>query len=103
MDLFRDEAMCHMQETPRVDVFQGYASQGLAAHDLTWDPGSIHLWMGSTMYPTGGHGILAFYLRRFGYCLRTSNFLAGRIVMSPLWDIITVQRFMMTRVARWML
>jgi hypothetical protein len=24
-------------------------------------------------------------------------------VMSPLWDIITVQRFMMTRVARWML
>jgi hypothetical protein len=24
-------------------------------------------------------------------------------VMSPLWDIITMQRFMMTRVARWML
>jgi hypothetical protein len=24
-------------------------------------------------------------------------------VMSPLWDIITVHRFMMTRVARWML
>jgi hypothetical protein len=24
-------------------------------------------------------------------------------VMSPLWDIITVQRFMMTRVARWVL
>ena len=24
-------------------------------------------------------------------------------VMSPLWDIITGQRFMMTRVARWVL
>jgi hypothetical protein len=63
----------------------------------------IHRWMGSTMYPTGGHGILVFYFRGFGYCLRTSNFLAGRTVMSPLWDIITGQRFMMTRVARWML
>jgi hypothetical protein len=58
---------------------------------------------GFTMYPTGGHGILVFYLRGFGYCLRTSNFLVGRTVMSPLWDIITVHRFMMTRVARWML
>jgi hypothetical protein len=26
MDSFRDEAMCHMQETPRVGIFQGYAS-----------------------------------------------------------------------------
>jgi hypothetical protein len=60
----------------------------------------VHLSMGSTVYPTGGHGILAFYLSGFGYFLRTSNFLAGRTVMSPLWDIITVQRFMMTRVAR---
>jgi hypothetical protein len=24
---------------------------------------SVHLWMGSTVYPTGGHGILVFYLR----------------------------------------
>jgi hypothetical protein len=39
MDSFRDEAMCHMQETPRVGIFQGYASQGLAVHDLIWDPG----------------------------------------------------------------
>jgi hypothetical protein len=31
--------MCHMQETARVDIFQGYASQGLAVHDLIWDPG----------------------------------------------------------------
>jgi hypothetical protein len=64
---------------------------------------SVHIWMGSTLYPIGGHEILVFYLRRFGYFLRTSNFLAGRIVMSPLWNIITVQRFMMTRVARWVL
>jgi hypothetical protein len=64
---------------------------------------SVHLCMGSTMYPTGGHGILVFDLDGFGYFLRTSNFLAGRTVMSPLWDIITVQRFMMTRVARWVL
>jgi hypothetical protein len=39
MDSFRDEAMCHMQETPRVSVFQDYASQVLAVHDLIWDPG----------------------------------------------------------------
>jgi hypothetical protein len=63
----------------------------------------VHLWMGSTLYPIGGHGILVFYLREFSYCLRTSNFLAGRTVMSPLWDIITMQGFMMTSVARWML
>jgi hypothetical protein len=49
----------------------------------------VHLLMGSTVYPTGGHGVLVFYLERFGYCLRTSNFLAGRTVMSPIWDIIT--------------
>jgi hypothetical protein len=63
----------------------------------------VHHWMGSTMYPIGGHGILVFYFGGFRYFLRTSNFLAGRTVMSPLWDIITGQRFMMTRVARWML
>jgi hypothetical protein len=28
---------------------------------------------------------------------------AKTVVMSPLWDIITGQRLMMTRVARWML
>jgi hypothetical protein len=39
MDSFRYEAMCHMQETPGVGIFQGYTSQGLAVHDLTWDPG----------------------------------------------------------------
>jgi hypothetical protein len=63
----------------------------------------VHPWMGSTMYPTGGHEILELYLRGVDYFLRTSNFLAGRTVMSPLWDIITGQRLMMTRVARWML
>ena len=31
--------MCHMQETPRVDVFKDYASQELVVHDLIWDPG----------------------------------------------------------------
>jgi hypothetical protein len=31
------------------------------------------------------------------------NFVLIHPVMSPLWDIITGQRFMMTRVARWML
>jgi hypothetical protein len=56
MDSFRDEAMCHMQEVHKVDIFQDYASQSIAVP-----------------------------------------------VMSPLWDIITGQRLMMTRVARWML
>jgi hypothetical protein len=37
MDSFRDEALCHMQETPGVGIFQGYTSQGLAVHDLIWD------------------------------------------------------------------
>jgi hypothetical protein len=63
----------------------------------------VHLWMGSTVCPTGGPGILVLYLEGFSYCLRTSNILAGRTVMSPLWDIITFQGVMITRAARWML
>jgi hypothetical protein len=39
MDSFRDEAMCHMQEVHRVDIFQDYASQSIAVHFLIWDPG----------------------------------------------------------------
>jgi hypothetical protein len=39
MDSFWDEAMCHVQETHEVGMFQDYASQGLAVHDLIWDPG----------------------------------------------------------------
>jgi hypothetical protein len=39
MDSLRDEAMCQVQETHGVGVFQDYASQGLAVHDLIWDPG----------------------------------------------------------------
>jgi hypothetical protein len=39
MDSFRDEAMCHVQEIHRVDIFQDYASQGIAVHFLIWDPG----------------------------------------------------------------
>ena len=33
------------------------------------------------------------YVVGFSYCLRTSNILAGRTVMSPFWDIITLQHF----------
>jgi hypothetical protein len=39
MDSFRDEAMYHVQETHGVDMFQDYASQGIAIHILIWDPG----------------------------------------------------------------
>jgi hypothetical protein len=39
MDSFRDEAMCHVQEVHRVDIFQDYASQSIAVHFLIWDPG----------------------------------------------------------------
>jgi hypothetical protein len=39
MDSFRDEAMCHVQETPGVDMIQDHASQGIAVHILIWDPG----------------------------------------------------------------
>jgi hypothetical protein len=39
MDSLWDEAMCQVQETHGVGVFQDYASQGLAVHDLIWDPG----------------------------------------------------------------
>jgi hypothetical protein len=39
MDSFRDEAMCHMQEVHRVDIFQDYASQSIPVHFLIWDPG----------------------------------------------------------------
>jgi hypothetical protein len=45
--------------------------------------------------------ILVLYLRRFGYFLRTNNFLAGRTVMSPIWDIIILHSVMMTKVASW--
>jgi hypothetical protein len=39
MESFRDEAMCHVQEFHRVDIFQDYASQSIAVHFLIWDPG----------------------------------------------------------------
>jgi len=39
MNSFRVEAMCHVQETHGVDMFQDYASQGIAVHVLIWDPG----------------------------------------------------------------
>jgi hypothetical protein len=39
MDSFRDEAMCHVQEVHRFDIFQDYASQSIVVHFLTWDPG----------------------------------------------------------------
>jgi hypothetical protein len=51
--------------------------------------------------PTAGHGTPVLHLDGFSYCLRTSNILAGRTVMSPLWDIIVLQSVMMARVARW--
>jgi hypothetical protein len=37
MDSLWDEAMCQVHETHGVGVFQDYASQGLAVHDLIWD------------------------------------------------------------------
>jgi hypothetical protein len=86
-DLFRDEAMCHVQEVHRVDIFQDYSSQSIVVHFLIWDLGGgvcycssldgfyyvSHRW-------TWDPGIL---LGGIGYCLRTSNFLAGRTVMFP--------------------
>jgi hypothetical protein len=42
------------------------------------------------------------YWRTF-YLWKVVNPKIRKIVMSPLWDIITGQRLMMTRVARWML
>jgi hypothetical protein len=39
MELFRDEAMCHVQKTHGVGIFQDYASQELLVHDLIWDLG----------------------------------------------------------------
>jgi hypothetical protein len=39
MESVRGEAMSHEQESHGVDTFQDYASQGLAVHDLIWDPG----------------------------------------------------------------
>jgi hypothetical protein len=63
----------------------------------------VHLWMGPTVCPTGGHGILTLYLDGFSYCLRTSNILAGRTIMSPLWDIKILHSVMMTKVVSWRL
>jgi hypothetical protein len=55
------------------------------------------------MCPIGGHGTLVLYVYGFNYCLRTINIVAGRTVMSSLWDIIILQSVMMNRVARWRL
>jgi hypothetical protein len=70
MDSFRDEAMGHVQEVHRVDIFRTMLHRVLQFTSLIWDPGGgvydCSSWMGSTMYPTGGHGILVFYLRDLG-------------------------------------
>jgi len=39
MESFRDEAMCHVQEDHKVDIFQDYASQSIAVHFPIWDLG----------------------------------------------------------------
>jgi hypothetical protein len=39
MDSFLDEAMCHVKEVHRVDIFQDYASQSIVVHFLIRDPG----------------------------------------------------------------
>jgi hypothetical protein len=39
MDSFRDEAMGHVLEVHRADIFQNYASQSITGHFLIWDPG----------------------------------------------------------------
>jgi hypothetical protein len=39
MDSFQVEAMCQLQETHGVDMFQDYASLGITVHVLIWDPG----------------------------------------------------------------
>jgi hypothetical protein len=44
---------------------------------------------------------LGITYRLIHYCLRTSNILVGRTVMSPFLDIIILQSVMLTRVARW--
>ena len=104
MDSFWDEAMCHVQETPGVDMIQVHASQGIAVHILIWDPWDgvresssldgaycvSHRW-------TWDPGII---LEGIWLLLEDKQFLAGRTVMFPLWDIITLQGVMMTRVAR---
>jgi hypothetical protein len=48
----------------------------------------------------GGYGTPISYVVGFSYFLKTSNIPAGRIVMSPFWDIITLQSVIPTRVAR---
>jgi hypothetical protein len=91
MDLFQDEAMCHVQEIHGIDIFQDYASQGIVVHVLIWDPrGGVYdssSMDGAYFCPTGGHGTPVLYLDGFSYFLRTRNILARRTVMSPLWDI----------------
>jgi hypothetical protein len=39
MDSLQNEAMCHVQEFQRIDIFQDYASQSIAIHFLIWDLG----------------------------------------------------------------
>jgi hypothetical protein len=39
MDSFWDEAVCHEQQTPGIDMIQDHDSQGITVHILIWDPG----------------------------------------------------------------
>jgi hypothetical protein len=108
MDSFWGEARCHVQEVHRVDIFQDYASQDIVVHFLIWDPGggvydcsSLDGFYGVSYRWTWDPGIT---VGEIWLLLEDKQFSSReRTVMSPLWDIITLQRFMMTRVARWML
>jgi hypothetical protein len=73
MDSFWDEAMCHVQETHGVGIFQDYASQGLAVHDLIWDPAHLVCPLGDTMLNTVTFGQWGQLSLRVVYCKVFTN------------------------------
>jgi hypothetical protein len=100
MDSFRDEAMCNMHETYSVGTFQGYASEGLAVHELIWDPGGR---VYACSYLDGFYYVSHRWIWDPSILFEDKQFSRRRTVMSPLWDIIRVQWFMMIKLVRWML
>jgi hypothetical protein len=52
-----------------------------------------HILRGLYLVSHRWNGTPVSYVVEFIYCLRTSNIPARRTIMSPFWDIITLQHF----------
>jgi hypothetical protein len=78
MDSFQDEAMCHVQEFHKVNIFQDYASQSIAVHFLIWDPG------GGVYYCSSFYGF---------YCVPHRWTWGPGILLGGIWVLLEDKQF----------